>query len=113
MGDCTSLNMVEPVVYFSPSQTKELLSIADSTGLVLMQHYVAIAHQPNPNMEDKTLSTMLEKSVKTIEATRLKLTKAGWFKRIKFKTKGEAHIMYLVGKEAVSNSSSSCLQTGQ
>jgi len=94
-------------LYFNPEQTKELLSIGKEPALVLMQHYVAIAHQPNPNMEDTTLARMLNKSEGTIKNTRLLLTKSFWFKRIKTTVKGEVCIMYAVGKQAVSNTSSS------
>lgn len=90
-------------LYFNPDQTKELLSIGKDPALVLMQHYVAIAHQPNPNMEDITLAKILDKSEGTIKNTRLLLTKAFWFKRIKTTVKGEVCIMYAVGKQAVKN----------
>lgn len=94
-------------LYFNPEQTRELLRVSGDAGLVLMQHYVAIAHQPNPNMEDEQLAKMLDKSVRAVENLRLKLTNAGWFKRIKVRVRNEPHIMYLVGKEAVETHSSS------
>ena len=90
-------------LYFTPNQTKELLQIAGPAGLVLMQHYVAIAHQQHPNMEDEVLGEMLCMSAKNIEAIRLKLTKANWFKRSKFKRGDEIIITYDVGKAAVAN----------
>lgn len=90
-------------LYFNPEQTKELLSLGGDAALVLMQHYVAIAHQAKPNMEDKVLATMLCKTSRAVEDTRLKLTKAGWFKRIKTTINNEPHIMYAVGKQAVSS----------
>ena len=90
-------------LYFNPQQTKELLSIGGDAALVLMQHYVAIAHQPNPNMEDEVLASMLDRSPSAIKKTRLQLTNAGWFKRIKTTVKGETHIMYAVGQEAVNS----------
>lgn len=88
-------------LYFNPQQTKELLLIGGDAALVLMQHYVAIAHQTKPNMEDKVMGAMLDKSEGTIKNTRLLLTNAGWFRRIKTTIKGEPHIMYAVGKAAV------------
>ncbi len=94
-------------LYFNTIQTKEILGIAGDAGLVLLQHYVAIAHQPNPNMEDAHLAAMLDKTTTTVRDLRLKLTKAEWFKRIKVRIKGTSHIMYLVGKEAVQNHHSS------
>lgn len=90
-------------LYFNPIQTKELLNIGGDAALVLMQHYVAIAHQSKPNMEDDVLANILDKKTSTIEKTRLLLTKAGWFRRIKTTIKGEAHIMYAVGKSAVND----------
>lgn len=92
-------------LYFTPKQTRELLVIGKEPALVLMQQYVAIAHQPNPNMEDSTLATILNKSEGTIKNTRLILTKAKWFNRIKTTVKGEIHIMYDVGKQAVASNS--------
>lgn len=93
-------------LYFNPNQTKELLSIGGSDALVLMQHYVAIAHQSKPNMEDEILASILDMPVRSIERIRLLLTKAGWFNRIKTTIKGEPHIMYAVGKSAVQDYSS-------
>ena len=87
-------------MYFNQDQTRELLAISDFA-LTLMQHYVAIGKQTNPVLEDTQLATMLNKSPKTVEKTRLLLTKAGWFKRIKTTVKGETHIIYLVGKDVV------------
>ena len=92
-------------LYFNPAQTKELLSIAGTGGLVLMQHYVAIAHQQNPNMEDEVLAAMLDMPVRSIETLRLKLTKAGWFRRTKATTNGVTIITYDVGKSAVARNS--------
>ncbi|WP_299769723.1 hypothetical protein [uncultured Pseudoteredinibacter sp.] len=89
--------------YFNLGFTREILNDAGDLGLILMQHYVAIAHQTNPNMEDKVIASMLDKSVKTVEAARLKLTKAGWFKRTTYTKNGEKTITYDVGKEAVSS----------
>ena len=93
-------------LYFNPIQTKELLAIGGSDALVVMQHYVAIAHQSNPNMEDKVMAIMLDMPTRTIEKIRLLLTKAEWFKRIKTTIKGETHIIYIVGKSAVQDYSS-------
>ena len=90
--------------YFNLKQTKEILSIAGPAGLILMQFYVAIGHQPNPNMEDNVLASMLDMSVKNVETLRLKLTKAGWFKRTKHTHQGITIITYDVGKKAVARS---------
>lgn len=97
-------------MYFNPTQTRELLAISDFA-LILMQHYVAIAHQSNPNMEDSHLAKLLGKSAKTVQKTRLDLTAAGWFRRVKTTIKGETHIMYLVGKDAVNQPNRAVLQT--
>jgi hypothetical protein len=87
-------------LYFTTEQTRELLSISD-LALTLMQFYVSIGKQVNPNMEDAHLAKLLGKSPKTIERTRLALTKEGWFQRIKGKHKGVKQCTYLVGKQAV------------
>lgn len=89
-------------MYFNPEQTKELMQLCPNA-LVLMQHYVAIGKQVNPVMEDDQLASMLTLKPAQVKAIRLALTKAGWFKRIKTTIKGEVHIIYLVGKQAVAN----------
>jgi len=94
-------------VYFNPTDTKDIIKAAGDAGLVSMIHYIGIAHQANPIMEDTQLAKMLDKSVTAIRDTRLKLTKAGWFKRIKTTVQGEPRIIYLIGKEAIHNTSSS------
>jgi len=92
---------VMQTLYFTSEQNKELLHIAGPTGVLLMTHYVAIAHQTNPIMEDAHLAKMLNMSESTIKKTRLALSKAGWFKKLKTTSKGKIHIIYLVGKAAV------------
>lgn len=106
MEDCYESNMAEPVCYFNTSEVQNILADSGDVGLVLMISYVAIASQLNPNMEDDHIANLLGKSPATVRDVRLKLTKAGWFKRIKITVKGEPHIMYLVGKEAVQNNHS-------
>ena len=91
-------------LYFNTEQTRELLGISDFA-LILMQYYVAIAHQPNAFMEDGHLANMLNKPERTVKSTRLALTKAGWFRRTKTTVSGVPHITYDVGKEAVNSNS--------
>ena len=55
-------------------------------------------------MEDSVLASMLDMSVKNIETLRLKLTKAGWFKRTKHTHKGVTITTYDIGKKAVTRS---------
>ena len=93
---------VMATLFFNTEQTREILAISDFA-LPLMQYYVAIGKQPNPVMEDAHLAELLGKSEKTIERTRLALTKAGWFRRIKTTSKGETCLTYLVGKTAVAS----------
>ena len=88
-------------MYFNPEQTRELLGISDFA-LTLMQHYVAVGKQSDPILEDAQMGKLLNKPTKTIEKTRLALTKAGWFKRVKTTIKGEPNITYLIGKAVVS-----------
>lgn len=90
-------------MYFNTEQIREIVNDAGDVGYLLMTFYVGIGSQTNPNLEDAHLAKMLNKSVKTIEKTRLALTKAGWFKRTTASVKGEKHIMYAIGKEAVRN----------
>lgn len=99
-------------LYFNKDQTRELLGISDFA-LTLMQHYVAIGHQTNPVMEDSTMAALLEQSEKKIKNTRLALTKAGWFKRVKTTVKGETLIIYQVGKDAVNQSTIANLSPSQ
>ena len=88
-------------MYLNPNQIKELIKVAGMGGVVLMQYYIAIAHQQNPNMEDEVLAGLLDMSAKNVETLRLKLTKAGWFRRTKFTSRGQTIITYDVGKSAV------------
>jgi hypothetical protein len=87
---------------FNPAQEKEIIHVAGHLGLLLMERYVALATLPNPNLEDKVLATMLDTSERTVRSTRTKLTKAGWFRRTKQTINGEVHLMYDIGKQAVS-----------
>lgn len=89
-------------LYFNPDQTKRLLAISD-LALIQMQHYVAIAHQTNPNMEDATLANMLDKSEQVVKKTRLALTKAGWFLRKKYTDASGLNVAYFIGEQAVEN----------
>ena len=92
-------------MYYNPEETKKLLAIGGAEALILMQHYVAIAKQSKPNMEDAVLANILDMKPRAIERIRLVLTKAGWFKRIKTTIKNETHILYAVGPEAVQSCS--------
>jgi hypothetical protein len=97
-------------LYFTPDQTKRLLAISD-LALIQMQHYVAIAHQTNPNMEDEVLATMLGKSEQVIKRTRLALTSAGWFLRKKHTDASGLNVAYFVGEQAVENTQGITYQT--
>lgn len=92
---------VLPTLYFSPTQTKELLSQVGSTAFIVMQHYVALAKTPNPNLEDKTVASLLGINESTVKTARLSLTKTGWFKKIKKTDSTGTTVLYLIGKEAV------------
>jgi len=89
-------------MYFNMEQVRELTAIS-AMAYIVMEVYVGISTQTNPNMEDSQIAKMLNKSTKTIEKARLALTKAGWFKRIKITRNGNSYISYHVGKQAVSN----------
>ena len=91
---------------FTPAQEKEVIRIAGHLGLLLMERYMALGTLTNPNLEDKTLATMLDVSERTIRAARTKLTKAGWFRRTTSTIAGETHIMYDIGPQAVKSKSS-------
>ena len=99
------------LLYFTPKQVHELIAIGGSATFVIMNHYVAMSFQPIPIMEDKWIASLTGKSKYSVERTRLKLTKAGWFKRTKTTIKKQKQITYLVGKQAVSSSHNACLQT--
>ena len=90
-------------MFFSADEIREIINDAGDAGYLLMTYYVGISQQRNPNMEDDQLAKLTGKSVTAVRDTRLKLTKAGWFLRTKVKIKGEAHFMYLVGKDQVNN----------
>ena len=89
-------------LYLNSDQTQELVTNIGANAVVVFTHYVAIAHQTNPNMEDAQLERLTGLSERVVKRTRLALVKLGWFQRIKGTYKGEPQITYLVGKEAVS-----------
>ena len=101
---------VMATLFFNTEQTRGILKDAGPTGLAIMQYYVAIGKQPNPNMEDNHIAQLLAFSISTVKKSRLALTKAGWFKRVKNINKGELQVMYLVGKTAVSSSTHAVIQ---
>ena len=45
-------------LYLNSDQTKELITSIGANAVVVFTHYIAIAHQPNPNMEDSTLAAL-------------------------------------------------------
>ena len=102
---------VMQTLYLNSEQTKELIQSIGANAVVVFTHYVAIAHQSNPNMEDDQIACLTGLSVRTVKRTRLALDKLGWFKRIKGKYKGETQITYLVGKEAVKQTNQAVLKT--
>ena len=91
-------------LYLNADQTKELITSIGANAVVVFTHYIAIAHQPNPNMEDDQLAKLTGLSEQTVKRTRLALTELGWFQRIKGTYKGRPQITYLVGKQAVASS---------
>ena len=95
---------VMQTLYLNSDQTKELITSIGANAVVVFTHYIAIAHQPNPNMEDEQLAKLTGLSEQTVKRTRLALTELGWFQRIKGTYKGQPQITYLVGKQAVASS---------
>ena len=95
---------VMQTLYLNADQTKELITSIGANAVVVFTHYIAIAHQPNPNMEDDQLAKLTGLSEQTVKRTRLVLTELGWFQRIKGTYKGRPQITYLVGKQAVASS---------
>lgn len=92
---------VMQTLYLNSEQTQELVSNIGANAVLVFTHYVAIAHQTNPNMEDAQIATLTGLSEQTVKRTRLALVKLGWFQRIKGTFKGETQLTYLVGKQAV------------
>lgn len=90
-------------LYLNSEQTKELVTNINANAVLVFTHYVAIAHQTDPNMEDDQLAKLTGLSEVVVKRTRLALTKLGWFKVIKSKAKGETIKTYLVGKQAVAH----------
>ena len=88
-------------LYLNSEQNKELVTAIGANAVLVYTHYVAIAHQSNPNMDDEQLSKLTGLSVHTVKRTRLALTKLGWFLVIKDTYKGQKKVTYLVGKSAV------------
>ena len=95
---------VMQTLYLNADQTKELITSIGPQAVVVFTHYIAIAHQPNPNMEDEQLAKLTGLSERVVQRTRLALTELGWFQRIKGTYKGQPQITYLVGKQAVASS---------
>ena len=92
-------------MYLNSSQTKELISIGGSNAVVIFTYYIGISFQTNPNMDDVQLSKLTGLSEQVVKRTRLDLTKAGWFLKIKGKYNGKATTAYHLGKQAVSQDS--------
>lgn len=92
---------VMQTLYLNSEQNKELVTAIGANAVLVYTHYVAIAHQSNPNMDDEQLSKLTGLSVHTVKRTRLALTKLGWFLVIKDTYKGQKKVTYLVGKSAV------------
>jgi len=101
---------VMQTLYLNSDQTKELVNNIGANAVVVFTHYVAIAHQTNPVMEDFQLANLTGLSERTVKRTRLALTKLGWFLRIRDKYKGQTKITYLVGKDAVNQASQSIVK---
>ena len=95
---------VMQTLYLNADQTKELITSIGPQAVVVFTHYIAIAHHPNPNMEDDQLAKLTGLSERVVQRTRLALTELGWFQRIKGTYKGQPQITYLVGKQAVASS---------
>jgi len=91
-------------LWYTDDETKDQIACAGYLGALLMNYYKAIAMQANPDMEDNTLATKhLGCSVNAVRKARLNLTKGNWFLRRLDKRKGKETVIYLVGKQAVSN----------
>jgi hypothetical protein len=104
---------VMQTLYLSQDQTRELVTTIGANAVLVFTHYIALAHQALPNMEDSHLAKLTGLSEQVVKRTRLELTKLGWFLRIKDTYKGETKITYLVGKEAVSAVSRAVLKVKQ
>lgn len=102
---------VMQTLYLNSQQNTELVTMIGANAVVVFTHYIAIAHQPNPNMEDAHIAKLTGLSEQIVKRTRLALTKLGWFLRIKDTYKGQPKITYLVGKQAVAQSARAVLNT--
>jgi hypothetical protein len=98
-------------LYLNSVQTKEIVKDIGANAVLVFTHYIAIAHQPNPYMEDSHLANITGLTTYTVKRNRLALTKFGWFKRIKGRHQGETQFTYLVGKEAVKQTHLAVLNT--
>ena len=88
-------------LYLNLEQTREILKETNEACMIQFLHYVAIAHQTNPNMEDELIAFLLDWSKAKVKKNRLALTKTGWFLRENIRRKGVSTIIYYVGKKAV------------
>jgi len=88
-------------LYLNSEQTRDILKETNEACMIQFLHYVAIAHQTNPNMEDGLIGFLLGWSKAKVKKNRLSLTKTGWFLRQNIRRKGDSTIIYYVGKEAV------------
>ena len=96
-------------LFFTTEQVIALGKVC-SKAYIVMQFYVAISHEKDPNMEDSQIAALTGLSEQTVKRTRLALTKAGWFMRIKDTYKGQLKLTYLVGKAAVEQTSQAVLK---
>ena len=89
---------VLPHMFFTSDEFKEIVNDAGDAGYALLSFYVGLSSMRNANMEDEQLAKMMGKSLSSIKKSRLALTKAGWFSRVRTTIKGESKILYTVGK---------------
>jgi hypothetical protein len=85
----------------NPEQHGELIAEAGFIAMMVFNNYVVIADSTEPYMPDKFIAQLAGLKISSIKDARKKLTKAGWFKRIKSKSEGVTSITYFVGKDAV------------
>jgi hypothetical protein len=85
----------------NPEQHGELMAEAGFIAMMVFNNYAVIADSTEPYMPDRFISKLTGIRVRSVREARKKLTKTGWFKRIKSKSEGVTSITYFIGKDAV------------
>lgn len=94
--------------YISHAETIEISKLVGDAGILLYTHFLRMASTDQPTITDANSASSLGWTERKARTYRLKLAKIGYFKQVRFtRPDGQKMIIYHIGKESVSNISSS------